>query len=63
LTDESLEKDIDPTKSPHQWKRPSIGRMTQATFGYAHYDVNEKLVIGWINETFVLSSCEEDEDA
>jgi hypothetical protein len=39
--------------------------MTQATFGYAHFDADDKLVVGWINETFVLSSCvvEEDEDA
>ena len=64
LTDESLAKDIDPTAKPHQWKRPSIGRMTQATFGYAHYDNEDALVVGWINEILVLSSCvEEDEDA
>ena len=63
LTDELLAEDIDPTKSPHQWKRPSIGRMTQATFGYAHFDNDDNLVVGWINETFVLSSCVvEDED-
>ena len=63
LTDESLVKDIDPTAKPHQWRRPAIGKMTQATFGYAHYDNDDKLVVGWINETFVLSSCvEEDED-
>jgi hypothetical protein len=66
LTDESLENDVDPTKSPHQWKRPAIGRMTQATFGYAHFNTKDELVVGWINETFVLSSRveeEEDEDA
>jgi hypothetical protein len=65
LTDESLAKDVDPTKSPHQWKRPSIGKITQATFGYAHCNDKEELIVGWINETFVLSSCvvEEDEDA
>ena len=65
MTDESLKKDVDPTKSPHQWKRPAIGRMTQATFGYAHFNKKDELVIGWINETFVLSSCvvEEEEDA
>jgi len=63
LTDESLKNDVDPTKSPHQWKRPVIGRMTQATFGYAHFNTKDELVVGWINETFVLSSCVvEDED-
>lgn len=56
-TDEELGEEIDPTASPHQWKRPSIGKMTPATFGYAHYNTDEKLVIGWINETFVLGTC------
>ncbi len=63
LTDEPLASGIDPTASPHQWKRPAIGKMTKATFGYAHFDSDEKPVIGWINETFVLSSCVEDENA
>ena len=62
LTGESLADDIDPTASPHQWKRPGIGKMTAATFGYAHYDDSDNLVVGWINETFVLSSCVEDDE-
>ncbi len=54
LSDEELATDVDPTKSPHQWKRPSFGAMTAATFGYAHYDNDDKLVLGWINEVPVL---------
>jgi len=61
LTDEKLEEDVDPTSSPHQWKRPSIGAITEATFGYAHYDKDDKLVLGWINETLQLDKCEDDE--
>ena len=60
LTDEKLEEDVDPTKSPHQWKRPKIGAFEAATFGYAHYDKDDKLVLGWINETLQLSECDED---
>ena len=62
LTGESFAKDVDPTESPHQWKRPSIGKMTEATFGYAHFNAKDELVIGWINEMFVLSSCVEEEE-
>jgi hypothetical protein len=62
LSDEKLEEDVDPTESPNQWKRPSIGAMTEATFGYAHYDNDDKLVLGWINETLQLEKCAEDEE-
>jgi hypothetical protein len=61
LTDEKLEDDIDPTSSPHQWKRPNIGAMTAATFGYAHYDNDNKIVLGWINERPELAVCFEEE--
>ena len=60
MTDEKLEDDADPTKSPHQWKRPNIGAMTKATFGYAHYDNDDKLVLGWINEVLEVAACEDD---
>jgi len=61
LTDEKLEEDVDPTASPHQWKRPGIGAMSEAVFGYAHYGKDDKLVLGWINETLQLAKCEDDE--
>jgi hypothetical protein len=62
LTDEKLEEDVDPTASPHQWKRPNIGAMTAATFGYAHYDNDNEIVLGWINETIELEKCYEEEE-
>jgi hypothetical protein len=58
LTDEKLEEDVDPTASPHQWKRPDIGAFSEATFGYAHYDNDNKLVLGWINEISEVEVCE-----
>jgi len=54
---EKLEENVDPTKSPHKWKRPKIGAFDEATFGYAHYDKDDKLVLGWINETLQLDKC------
>ena len=60
MTDEKLEEDVDPTKSPHQWKRPKIGAFEAATFGYAHYDKDDKLVLGWINEILQLDKCNDD---
>ena len=62
LTDEKLEEDVDPTKSPHQWKRPSIGAFDAATFGYAHYNKDDKLVLGWINEIAQQEACADDDD-
>jgi hypothetical protein len=57
LTNETLEKNVNPTIEPHQWKRPGIGAYTAATFGYAHFDNDNKLVLGWINETPELAAC------
>ncbi|MCL2623413.1 MAG: hypothetical protein FWD31_07075 [Planctomycetaceae bacterium] len=58
LTDEVLGDDINPTALPHQWKRPGIGALREATFGYAHRDKDDKLVLGWINETLYLERCD-----
>ncbi len=59
MTDEKLEEDVDPTKSPHQWKRPEVGAISKATFGYAHYDNDDKLVLGWINEVPEVEACDQ----
>ncbi|MCB9838196.1 MAG: hypothetical protein H6813_02560 [Phycisphaeraceae bacterium] len=52
---------INPAASPHQWKRPSIGRYAPATFGHAHWEPNATadagLVITWVNETPELEAC------
>jgi len=47
----------DPVAPPHQWRRPSVGAMTAATFGYAHRDADGAIALGWINETFVQEAC------
>jgi hypothetical protein len=59
-TDESLATGVDPVSSPHQWQRPGVGQMIPATFGYAHYDKDDELVLGWINEIVDQEACQED---
>jgi hypothetical protein len=58
LTNEELEIDVEPITPPHQWKRPNLGALTTATFGYAHYDNDNKLVLGWINEVLEAEKCQ-----
>ncbi len=58
LSDEELEKNVDPTASPHRWKRPGLGAMSKANFGYAHYDNDDQLVLGWINEVIEVEACD-----
>ncbi|MCL2645586.1 MAG: hypothetical protein FWD61_01110 [Phycisphaerales bacterium] len=62
-TDDTLAEDVDPTSDPHQWKRPSVGYMIEATFGYAHYNKDNDLVLGWINEQLEQASCQDAGDA
>ncbi len=63
ITGELLEHDADPIDVPHHWKRPNIGQMIAADYGYAHYRHNSvggvQLVLGWINETPYQEVCEE----
>ncbi len=55
----TIDDAVDPTAAPHHWKRPTVGAMTAATFGYAHRGTDGVLVLGWINETFVQQvACE-----
>jgi hypothetical protein len=58
LTDEQIGENVNPTASPHQWRRPGIGAIREATFGYAHWNKDDKLVLGWINETLQLEKCD-----
>jgi len=58
LTDETLENAVDPVADPHQWKRPSVGWMIPATFGYAHYNTDNELILGWINEVAEQQACD-----
>jgi len=48
-----------PIGAPHKWRRPSLGAITAATFGYAHYSVANALTLGWINEVPTVEACEE----
>jgi hypothetical protein len=46
---------VDPTAAPHQWRRPEVGAMKPATYGYAYFDDGDDghdkmVVLGWINE-------------
>ena len=59
-TEEKLEEETDPCESPHEWKRPEYGAMSEATFGYAHYDKENQLVLGWINEIPEVAICGEE---
>jgi hypothetical protein len=60
---ETLETAVDPTADPHKWKRPSVGFLVAATFGYAHYQLDdtgtEQLVLGWINEIPETEACQD----
>lgn len=53
----SLEAAVNPTASPHQWRRPGVGAVSRATFGYAHYTAQGELAVGWINETLEQEAC------
>lgn len=56
LTGATLATGVNPGSSPHKWKRPSVGKMHVATFGYAHYN-GATLVVGWINEYINATAC------
>jgi len=53
-----LLEEVSPVLSPHQWRRPSAGQMTQATFGLAHYVPEDNdLALSWINEVSEQEAC------
>jgi hypothetical protein len=66
-TGELILSAVDPVAPPHRWRRPSVGQMLQANFGYAHYlnDGSEwpVLVLGWINEVAEQQACQTQADA
>jgi hypothetical protein len=57
VTSQTLATSVNPTVSPHKWKRPSAGWMFAATFGYAHFNAQGQLVLGWINEMVEQEAC------
>jgi hypothetical protein len=61
VSGETLASGVDPVASPHKWQRPSVGYIIPATFGYAHWDADGELVLGWINEVADQEACETSE--
>jgi len=61
-TNDIIASNVNPVNAPHRWKRPSVGQMIKATFGYAHYSSSgsPQLVVGWINEVAEQQACEAD---
>ena len=63
VSGDTLETSVDPTADPHKWKRPSVGFFVAATFGYAHYQLDdtgtEQLALGWINEIPETEACQD----
>jgi hypothetical protein len=57
-SDDTLASGVNPVSSPHQYKRPSVGQMIKATFGYAHRSGSGDLVLGWINEVADQETCQ-----
>jgi hypothetical protein len=49
--------DADPTASPHAWRRPAVGVMTQADAGLAYIDQYGVLILTWINEVAEQEAC------
>lgn len=61
VSGETLASAADPVAAPHKWQRPSVGFIIPATFGYAHWDADGELVLGWINEVADQEPCETSE--
>jgi hypothetical protein len=49
---------VNPTSSPHVWKRPSVGYMIPATAGIAFYNSINLLSLAWINEVADQEACQ-----
>lgn len=55
LSGQVILEDINPTTSPHRWRR-SRGLIVQANFGIAHIE-DDEVVVGWCNEVAVHQVC------
>lgn len=60
VTNVTIESGVDPVTSPHNWKRPAVGWINEATAGLAHFNGNGALVLDWINEIAEQEACEEE---
>lgn len=54
---EELGTAINPVASPHAWRRPAVGIMTEATSGLAYFDADGDVVLTWINEVAQQEAC------
>lgn len=59
MTGQDIEQNVNPVVPPHHWRRPSVGYVEQATFGFAYYNNQGQLSLGWINEVAEQEGCEE----
>jgi hypothetical protein len=57
LTGHMLATGVNPVLPPNMWRRPSVGYIVPATFGYAHWGEDGGLVLGWINEVAEQEAC------
>jgi hypothetical protein len=57
-----LEHNLNPTGNRSMFQRPSIGRMTEATYGMATHDDKGKLMLVWCNEVLELMACESEDE-
>lgn len=60
FTTATLKTNVNPGQSPHKFKRPAVGWMASATFGYAYFDGDGALVVGWVNEVPEQETCDTD---
>lgn len=58
ITKIELGTSINPSASPHVWRRHPKGTMTEATAGLAYRKADGTLVITWINEVLNTGPCE-----
>ena len=61
LDGNTLTTAVNPTASPHIWRRPAIGPLVEATHGSACWIADGsggyQLSVGWINETLNAEAC------
>ena len=58
LASTELATAVDPTASPHLWRRPTVGWIVAATHGLATANAAGNLVLTWINEIAEQEACE-----
>ena len=52
-----LDEALNPTTSPHRFRRPTVGVMLAATSGLAHYAGDGTFTLDWCNEVADQEAC------